>query len=612
MAEEHPDKNRILSYVNGLLYFYGVMVFETLYRLVCENLSISLDRETFEIVLNEGAHGEDISYDFVLDEGFFICLGVEEPEEILEEQEKRPEIPYRPVTEKEARLVTEEKFTSLWGEAANRLCRQLQENHGWPREEAVDMVLYAQDMHQNGVPTNKLVEEFLGEMEFEGLDEVQPFIDLIMGMVNDTPLWVLKGWTPKEVFERHEKHRLQPLPDKPFEEREGKGKGSDTKVGRNEPCSCGSGRKFKKCCGAPVQTEAEEMPPSPQREVEDHVEPTLEEWKALYEAAQAFKEARCWEWMYNDDLFGVQDPETGEIAYCCVMGCTDELYGLGAYLGTEGLEALMGMMSDSTAEDSPDLLYLQKCLLATFENREILEDSDRAVIKKLGLKFRGKNQWPMFRSYQPGLYPWFLNAWECRFLTLVLQQALEVCWRCREEKSLLERSGEDGVLIRVPQKEGAQAGWIDRYRKLPALEKHYLSVNITDELYLRRVVASIKETRGTWEVDTFWLPFPIQEHKSVRPYFSKAFTILDRSSGLILRQELMKDLQQEASRCIEALTQLISSQNWAPSRIAVERDETYYLLLESCRQLEIPLEKVERLQLLPELREKMRRGRPGG
>ena len=22
-----------------------------------------------------------------------------------------------------------------------------------------------------------------------------------------------------------------------------------TKVGRNEPCSCGSGKKFKKCCG---------------------------------------------------------------------------------------------------------------------------------------------------------------------------------------------------------------------------------------------------------------------------------------------------------------------------------------------------------------------------
>jgi len=25
---------------------------------------------------------------------------------------------------------------------------------------------------------------------------------------------------------------------------------SDAKVGRNDPCPCGSGKKFKKCCGA--------------------------------------------------------------------------------------------------------------------------------------------------------------------------------------------------------------------------------------------------------------------------------------------------------------------------------------------------------------------------
>ena len=25
-----------------------------------------------------------------------------------------------------------------------------------------------------------------------------------------------------------------------------------TKVGRNEPCPCGSGKKFKRCCGGPL------------------------------------------------------------------------------------------------------------------------------------------------------------------------------------------------------------------------------------------------------------------------------------------------------------------------------------------------------------------------
>ncbi|WP_409564675.1 SEC-C metal-binding domain-containing protein [Methylobacterium sp. J-067] len=33
-------------------------------------------------------------------------------------------------------------------------------------------------------------------------------------------------------------------------------------VGRNDPCPCGSGQKFKKCCLGKVETEAPWMPPA--------------------------------------------------------------------------------------------------------------------------------------------------------------------------------------------------------------------------------------------------------------------------------------------------------------------------------------------------------------
>jgi len=42
-----------------------------------------------------------------------------------------------------------------------------------------------------------------------------------------------------------------PLADLAEEEDEGRQRGRGTaKVGRNDPCPCGSGKKFKKCCGA--------------------------------------------------------------------------------------------------------------------------------------------------------------------------------------------------------------------------------------------------------------------------------------------------------------------------------------------------------------------------
>ena len=37
-------------------------------------------------------------------------------------------------------------------------------------------------------------------------------------------------------------------PDRPLPQREKVLQ--STKVGRNDPCSCGSGKKFKKCCGS--------------------------------------------------------------------------------------------------------------------------------------------------------------------------------------------------------------------------------------------------------------------------------------------------------------------------------------------------------------------------
>jgi len=37
---------------------------------------------------------------------------------------------------------------------------------------------------------------------------------------------------------------------------------SFAKAGRNEPCPCGSGKKFKKCCGSPLRQKAQ-MPVQP-------------------------------------------------------------------------------------------------------------------------------------------------------------------------------------------------------------------------------------------------------------------------------------------------------------------------------------------------------------
>jgi hypothetical protein len=50
------------------------------------------------------------------------------------------------------------------------------------------------------------------------------------------------------------------------------------------------------------------------------LQPTSEELKHLYELSSELKALAPWRWMEEDDLFGVQNPETGEVGFVSVMG----------------------------------------------------------------------------------------------------------------------------------------------------------------------------------------------------------------------------------------------------------------------------------------------------
>ncbi|MBT2571308.1 SEC-C metal-binding domain-containing protein [Planococcus sp. ISL-110] len=77
---------------------------------------------------------------------------------------------------------------------------------------------------------------------FENERELNELIGLYSNFANHSRHWANRGHQPAELLPRE---NLMPLPDVPYEIA-----GNSEKVGRNDPCPCGSGKKYKKCCGA--------------------------------------------------------------------------------------------------------------------------------------------------------------------------------------------------------------------------------------------------------------------------------------------------------------------------------------------------------------------------
>ena len=331
--------------------------------------------------------------------------------------------------------------------------------------------------------------------------------------------------------------------------------------------------------------------------------PTTADWKALYQAAIEFQEIEAWTWMYDSDVFGVQDPATGEIGYCCIMGNLGEMFALALYLGSEGLESYMRIASEPPPDPSEafEELMLQKCLMASFANREDLSKEDRQVIKRLGLKFRGRNAWPLFRSYRPAYHPWYLTADEARFLILALQQAREVCLRFREDPALFEPPQDELWFVRVPEETEEGLSWRDDWLEPDLLEEEELPDVPLDELRLARLKKVAQFMDAIWEMDFFLSPSAVQESKGERPYYPYMMMTVDHKSGFIFGTELASPdtyLEKFPWRFVT----LAESLKKLPTELWVEKEDAYDLLEPLTSRLGIELYLVDELEALEEAR----------
>ena len=263
-------------------------------------------------------------------------------------------------------------------------------------------------------------------------------------------------------------------------------------------------------------------------------------WKEFYEAAIAYRDLAPWEWMHDSDIFGVQDPESGEIGYCCVMGNAGEVFALGVYPGDEGFKSyliLLNQPDDLPFEDQVALGMNQVMLKVEFVDRADLAEQDLKQVKALGLKFRGRNQWVLARFHRPGTPGWPLDANQARRLTHTLRQACEVAVRFKEDEGLLY-GNEGKMLLRASKQKDVQLEWEDQYEKFKAYTvSPFPSIKPTPAL-VKKAKKELKQKPGALLFMHQYMRSQVKGEKGL-PIVPKISLWVSYPSGMILGTEML-------------------------------------------------------------------------
>lgn len=279
--------------------------------------------------------------------------------------------------------------------------------------------------------------------------------------------------------------------------------------------------------------------------------------------------------------------------YLLIAQRSGEHYALGVYLGHKGLYYFTQMEEHAETIPLHQLLHYQDCLMCSFEDRELLTAEDRKQIKDIGLSFRGRNAWPMFRRYEPGYHPWYINQEECVFLTQSLRQTLFVIEKVR--------SGSFGVdtehgknIVRYGKEKDGNLEWFSKGVKLGYPTVSYKPVEINDDMLIRKIKKAGTRDDIVIQTDICYMPSPVQEEKHERPYYPRIFILADKKSGMIMDYEMYRDINEDAD---VALHKLINSCliDGAPSEIQVGSEMMVAIFEDLCKKTGIKLKKVKRL-----------------
>ena len=227
LKEKSLINTEIVKLFAGMVYYYGVLTIDKFMQLANITLDYNLDYERVELLIN---NGEELGFDYQIEGNMAYHIDVEEVSEIIELQEKNSEIDYYRFDKKTLIKAGKPDFIE-----ENKQALKLEKVIG--ELFVIDKKILKEEIEsysiaiKNEEPLDACIEVFLQAYQIESDAERDIFSEELTKLANSVRRWAYKGYTQAELDNKKKTVVVE------------------VKIGRNDPCICGSGKKYKKCCG---------------------------------------------------------------------------------------------------------------------------------------------------------------------------------------------------------------------------------------------------------------------------------------------------------------------------------------------------------------------------
>lgn len=217
-----------VTLINGLLYHFGVM---DTFKLNEKLNQYSNEKLSYLDFLAKIKYWEKFSNSFVRRSEIVSRADVNDKSELYKEIGSRTDLSDYPFSRDEVLLAGSNAFIES-NAPIEELKELLRTYYGLNEEQIYSVVSPVVMMVKSGMNTMMILDNLKNVIEFPSYKLTKKVGIILMNMNDETRQWLLKGYKPNELYKRPISKKTPII-----------------KIGRNLTCPCGSGKKYKKCCG---------------------------------------------------------------------------------------------------------------------------------------------------------------------------------------------------------------------------------------------------------------------------------------------------------------------------------------------------------------------------